>query len=139
MFTDKGLVYAANADMMSKMKAKKSQKLRDLGGFKFGASPMSLFINFKAMVSLEDAEDFKEIYKAFDFMYLEMSDKGGKGLIRSTKKGQNVLRTLIESFLEMQRIDEIRQAEQDAMYKDWDEEDWVDEEWEELPFVHFDF
>jgi hypothetical protein len=132
MFTDKGLVYAANADMMSKMKAKKSQKLRDLGGFKFGASPMSLFINFKAMVNLEDAEDFTEIYKAFDFMVLEMSDKGGKGLIRSTKKGQNILRTLIESFIEMQRIDEIREAERQAMYDEMWGDDWSDDDWDEF-------
>lgn len=139
MFNDAGLLYAGTDDLMSKMKAKKMLKLRDMGGFKFGSSPMSMFIDFKALLNMKDAEEFADLIKAFDYMYFQMNEKGGNGVIRSTKSNQNILRTLVESAIEMQRLDEIRQAEQDAMYKDWDEEDWVDEEWEELPFVHFEF
>lgn len=128
MFNDNGLMYAANADLMSKIKSKKGSKLRDMGGFKFGASPMSMFVDFKALVNLKDADDFTEVYKAFDYMFLEMSEKGGKGVIRSIKSNQNILRTLVESVIEMQRLDEIRQSERDAQF----EEMWGDEDWDEF-------
>jgi hypothetical protein len=124
MFNDKGLLYAANADLMSKMKPKKSFKLRDMGGFKFGSAPMSMFVDFKAMLNLQDVDDFKEVLNSFDYMFVEMSEKGGKGTIRSTKSNQNILRTLVEAFIEMQRLDELRQAELEAQYKDLSDEEW---------------
>jgi hypothetical protein len=138
MFTENGLLYAPNAELLTKMKAKKSVKLRNMNGFKFGDSPMSMFMDFKLLLQMKDIEDYAEVIQAFDFMYFQMNEKGGNGLIRSTKSNQNILRTLVESVIEMQRLDEIRQAEMDAefeeMYGSWEEEEWDDSDLDNFDF-----
>jgi hypothetical protein len=126
MFNEKGLLYAANAELMGQIKAKKSAKIRDMAGFKFGASPISMFVDFKAMSKLKDIEEFNLVYNVFDFMYFEMNEKGGKGRIKSVKSNQNILRTLVEAALELQRLDELRQAELEAQYEEWSDEEWED-------------
>ena len=138
MFNENGLVYAANPELMSKMKSKKTVKLRNMNGFKFGDSPMSMFVDFKNLLQMKDLDDYAPVIKSFDFMYFQMDEDGGNGLIRSTKSNQNILRTLIESGIEMQRIDEIRQAQMDAefeeMYGSWDEEEWDDSDLDNFDF-----
>lgn len=143
MFNDAGLVFTTSPEAMTRMKAKKTAKMRKMGDFEFGDSPMSMFIDFKTLATMNDAEEFAELIKTFDYMYFMMNEKGGNGIIRSHKSNQNILRTLVESAIEMQRLDEIRQAEEEAMYEEMlencEEDDWDYEDGEELPTINFQF
>jgi hypothetical protein len=134
-FTDKGLLFAMNKANVDKMKSKKSAKNRKLGDYKFGAAPMSMFVDFKKMTNIKETEDYAEAFKDFDYMTMEFTNEGGKAVMMSNKSNQNILRTLVEAVIEMQRLDQIRQEKQDQewaeMYGEFDEAEWAEEDWAE--------
>lgn len=133
-FSDQGLLFAMDKANIDKMKSKKVAKTRALGDFKFGAAAISMFVDFKKLTGMEGMEDLSQAFANFDFMTLEISNTGGKAAIRSTKTNQNILRTLVEAAIEMQRLDQIKQEqranEYDEMWGDLDDEDWGDEDWD---------
>lgn len=133
-FSEQGLLFAMNKENVDKMKSKKMAKTRALGDFKFGSAPMSMFVDFKKLAAMQGMEDLAEAFTDFDYMTLEFTNDSGKAVMKSNKANQNILRTLVEAAIEMQRLDQIRQekldAEFDEMYGDWEDEDWGDEEWD---------
>lgn len=124
-FSEKGLLFAMNQQNLKDMQNGKMLKTRKLGGFQFGAAPVSLFLDMKQMTKISGMEEFADVIQNFDYLTFEMSNNQGKMIIKSTKNNQNILRTLVEGFIEMQRLDQIRQEEIQREYEAaWDDEDW---------------
>ena len=133
-FNDKGLMFTTNVEAMNQLKASKKSLSKQFGDFKFGSTPVSIFVDFQKMAKVKDFEDFAEAFKFFEFMTMSMDNNSAKMVFKSNKPNQNVLRTLIEAGLEMQRLEEIRQEKRaqefEEMWGSWDDEDWDEEEWE---------
>ena len=133
-FNDKGLMFTTNVEAMNQLKASKKSLSKQFGDFKFGSTPVSIFVDFQKMPKVKDFEDFAEAFKFFEFMTMSMDNNSAKMVFKSNKPNQNVLRTLIEAGLEMQRLEEIRQEKRaqefEEMWGSWDDEDWDEEEWE---------
>lgn len=127
-FTDKGLLFAMSKEHLKKMKAGKIAKTRSLGDFKFGEAPFSMFMDIRMMSKMIGMEDFTESFKDFDYMTYEMTANSGKMVIKSTKANQNILRTLVEGFEEMQLRELKRQEEEQRAFEEmWGDEASIDE------------
>lgn len=132
-FTKEGLMFAMSKSNLDKMKSNKPAKLGKMDGFEFGKKPFSMFIDMKKLQKVELFEEYGKIFKDFEFVTMEMGNDNGKFVFKSSKKNQNVLRTLVESAIEMQRIEEEkriqREKEYEEMWGEYEDENWDDEDY----------
>jgi len=126
-FTDKGIVIASSQADLKAIKSGNSPKSRKMGDFEFGAMPVSMFVDFGKMGAFADYEELKYVTSVFDYAYFQSDGYKSFGLIRSFKSNQNILRTMIESAIEVQRLEIIRVEREAREYEEMYDDIYFDE------------
>lgn len=130
---DKGAFLGMSKADVEKMKSNKNGKIRAMGDFKFGATSYCAFVDFKMLSKIEAIEEMAGAWKDLDYATMEMTEKGMKMVVKSTKSNQNILRTMIEAVMESIRLNEIEEEKRRKEYEEmWgDESEWASTDWDD--------